>query len=192
MLPLPDGLYDRMRSQPAPRSDELCAEMGRILEPTWGFVIYGILWVFVGIGLGVVPALAFTVVVRLIAANGFDSPAVLLTLVALMIGGEIASWWLFFRWAARRRRRAAELVRDGVFVDVQPGAPEHHRRRGGAFTLYPLAFAADGVRATSSLEVLGHAGPIDHPVTVLFKNGHRACAVFDGTAMDVRRYAVAG
>lgn len=101
----------------AGRDDELVRRFARRIEPTFGFVAYGILWLYVGLIAGV--AVAFALAYPAWLVFGDDSRVVV---VAAYVGatiGFVLGWWPFARWAKRKRDRARGVIRDGVLCEAK-------------------------------------------------------------------------
>jgi hypothetical protein len=184
-MPLADGEFERLHGQPPPRDAAACGELARRIEPAGGFVIYGILWFFVGgAGLAFVPALLFLFVAQATMPADARAKSVLLLVVfaLLWLAGEVVTWWLFARFVRGRRRRAAELFSDGIFVDATPGPPQHHTLRSGQYTNYRLSFTVAGKPAATTLQLPGHQAPLPGNVSLLYKRDNRRCCMFpDGS-----------
>jgi hypothetical protein len=97
----------------AGRDDALIRKFSHRIEPTWGFIAYGVLWLCVsGLPAVVLPLGAALVMKSL----GFSNDGVVATVAIwiLLVVGWAIGWWPFVWWARRKRRRAREVIRDGA------------------------------------------------------------------------------
>ena len=90
-----------------PRADELCRPYVRMIEPTVGFVVYGLLWcVFSLVALGVFAFVGMEAGELLHAsAHGKD------TLVLVFAWAGAALVWILYVWFVRGRLRRARRQR---------------------------------------------------------------------------------
>lgn len=99
------------------RSEETIELLAKRIEPTIGFVVYGVVFFFVSS----FPALFGGVIGALVMhAIGFAKEAVTTQVVAFVMsivfwGG---SWIPYVRWARRKRDAARTIVRDGLLCDA--------------------------------------------------------------------------
>jgi hypothetical protein len=91
--------------------------MARRIEPTFGFVAYGVLWLFIGS----IPATALAIAAALGAVALFGKGSTAVDVISTIAGlaGLVLAWWPFARWARRKRERARRVVRDGVLCEAR-------------------------------------------------------------------------
>jgi hypothetical protein len=91
--------------------------LARRIEPTFGFVAYGALWLFVSW----IPATLCMIVGAIAAAALFGKGTIAVDVIGLVAGlvGLALAWWPFARWARRKRERARRVVRDGVLCEAR-------------------------------------------------------------------------
>jgi hypothetical protein len=122
------------------RDARLVQKLARRVEPTFGFVIYGVLYFFLsafgGVAAGLVGGL-------LCAGLGFGKGSTAQDVIVLVfsLAGWIASWIPFVRWARRKRDNARSLVREGVICD---GVVATSKTDRAAQIALKLAMAAAG------------------------------------------------
>jgi hypothetical protein len=174
------ALLDRLRASPPPRDAALCRLLAKRLEPAWGFIAYGILWLFVAAGLSLAPLFGFLAVVGTMMttkermASSWTGPA---GGVCMLIGFALA-WWPFIWWARRRRRRAAALFRDGQLVDGTVESVNHIYVNGGEVTRAKVKLTVDGRPAHAILSIAGHATALGGVIPILALRGYHYCAGF--------------
>ena len=101
---------------PAPRPDDLCERYAARVAPWWGFAVYALAYLFVGL-------FAFTAGIFLAIGVkellGVRDGSTLATVLAYTFGfaAFALSWWPFARWVKRRRGAAMPLIRDGKLID---------------------------------------------------------------------------
>jgi hypothetical protein len=173
---------DELRAAAIPRDEALCRRLAARLEPAWGFIVYAVLWFFVGGTLAFIPVVGFMVAVSATMTQPQREAAswVGVGFTAVLLLSELGVWLLFARWARGRRRRAAGLFREGQFVEATVGSLNHVYLKGSQFTTARLSFTIDGKPASAVLSVGGHVTSIgsDGSVPVLVLPGYRYCATF--------------
>ena len=172
---------------PTPRPADLVGPYARRLEPAFGFVAYGALWIF---GLGDIAFIG-----GLMAGLGLGAAHVVSrevgTLIGLVLGVVLLGLvvWAFVRWAKRKRRRSRVLIEHGVFAE---GPVLELASDRAAQLAARLAFAAAGQRLAVSwyrvqLERDGHRYHVLAPFTLRPEPGARRRVLFHPEA----RYAFA-
>jgi hypothetical protein len=173
---------DELRLMASPRDEALCRRLAARLEPAWNFVVFAVLWFFVGGTLAFVPVVGYMVAVSTVMTvqQHASSTSVGVGFIAVLLLSELGVWLLFARWVRARRRRAASLFRDGQFVEASVGNLNHVQLKGGQFTTARLSFTVDGKQASAVLSLGGHVTSIgsDGKVPVLVLPGYRYCAAF--------------
>lgn len=103
-----------LRDLPVPRPPEICARFAGRVSPWWGFVLYGVLWLFLATTMFTLGMLPVLLLVSAAGAKGAPWAVAL----SMLLGGAafVYTWVLFARWVKRRRASAAPLVRDGEIV----------------------------------------------------------------------------
>ena len=162
---------EAITENPTPRPERLAQRFARRIEPTWGFVLYGILyWMFVANMVGTLPLIAAVAYYQSGEAPGWVM--FLSTIWYPLI--QVPLWWLFQRWKAGRRADAVRLVRDGEIVTASVT-----RSTGmDAARQYTIAFQGIVLRPAVDLG--------DEPqCKVLYRSNARHCFVFapDGSAV---------
>jgi hypothetical protein len=99
-----------------PRDEKIVQRFARRVEPTFGFVAYGVLYLF----LSSFGALAGGLVGGLVCWGLHLGKGIAqdVTVYVLTFAGWIAGWIPFARWARRKRDNARSLVREGVVCDA--------------------------------------------------------------------------
>ncbi|HEY1552382.1 MAG TPA: hypothetical protein VGG28_31360 [Kofleriaceae bacterium] len=100
----------------AGRDDALANRFARRIEPTMGFIVYGILWAWVSVGIACATGLILALPIALL----IDRASMFVNALAFVgIGiGFVFAWWLYVRWAKRKRARARAVIRDGVLCEA--------------------------------------------------------------------------
>ena len=137
-----------------PRPEALCAQLARRIEPVMGFVIYGIVWIFVSMIAGLLAAL---LAIPLRMAIGGQTAAIWfqVTLWILFWAGAVAAWVVYARSVRRKRGAARMLVREGELITGQVATRVADRVAQGAARLALLA-AGPGLRVTWYRVVCAH------------------------------------
>lgn len=160
-----------LQRTPVPRPADLCRRYARKIDSIFGFIVYGLLWVFVS-------NVAALLGLLLGAAIVGDQPGVVgqTVVTGLGIGGFVGAWVLFALWVRRRIGPARRLIRDGSFADAQVVAVQHKRIRGAPFTLATLALGDRRIR----LSMGGHPAQVHEGavIPVLFAADYGCCATF--------------
>lgn len=97
-----------------PRPEEVCQRFARRMDPWWGYVLAGLLYGVVMLGVTELLAL------KISEGLGFSDQSRgerIIVCVTLLVGA-IASWQLFVRWRRRRIAHKRELVRNGRLIEV--------------------------------------------------------------------------
>lgn len=104
-----------LRDLPVPRPPEICARFAGRVSPWWGFVVYGVLWLFLSMTMFTVGMLPLLLLAAAIGAKGAAWAAT----GAMITGGAlfVMTWVWFARWVKRRRASAGPLVRDGEIIE---------------------------------------------------------------------------
>jgi hypothetical protein len=100
----------------AGRTDDVERTLARRIEPTAGFVAYGVLWLIVA-SIPLVAAMIGGAFVGALLFGGDSSGQTGLIILASGIGLALG-YWPFVRWARRKRARARRVVREGVLCDA--------------------------------------------------------------------------
>jgi hypothetical protein len=162
---------DAMSEATVPRPDRLAQRFARRLEPTWGFVLYGILYAaLVANVVGTIP-LIFVVSS---AWPADPSDAAMLATLGWYVVSQIPMWWLFRRWVRTRRSGPVMLVREGQLLD-------------GTVIAHPMSQTMVGCAISVGDGVIGVPVklPGDTPCKVLYHPGAKYAFVFgpDGRAV---------
>jgi hypothetical protein len=176
------SLLERLRASSPPRDAALCRTLAARLEPAWGFVAYGVLWLFVAAGVSVAPLIGFIVILNAImtekarVTSSWVGPAGMV----IMLFGFALAWWPFAWWARRRRRRAGALFRDGQFVDGTVESMSRIYLRGAEVTRARVALTVDGLAGHAILSIAGHPTVLgnDGVIPMIVLRGYRYCGAF--------------
>lgn len=122
------------------RDDALVKTFSRRVEPTYGFVIYGVVWFFLSSFAGVAGGLLGGLICKGLGLTN-ESTANGVIVFALAIVAWAAAWIPFVRWARRKRSNARSLVREGVLCDAKVATSTTDR---AAQIAVRLAMAAAG------------------------------------------------
>ncbi len=147
---------ERVRAQAVPRDEKLCRLLARRLSPTWGFVAYGILYLFFLPAWG---ALAGLVGSALLLEKFVESPAPSWLVVVILLSSAALfalGWWPFARWVRGRRGHGMRLAREGALVAATVTRSSFHRIRGAPFTRATLEAPLEGKTVVISTSVGGH------------------------------------
>ncbi|HEY6036474.1 MAG TPA: hypothetical protein VIV58_19485 [Kofleriaceae bacterium] len=100
-----------------PRDAAVVQLLSRRVEPTFGFVVYGVVYLFLSSFAGVAGGL---VAALLSAGLGFGKGSTLQDVIVLVcsLAAWIAAWIPFARWVRRKRDNARSLVREGILCDA--------------------------------------------------------------------------
>lgn len=111
----------------------------RQIEPTLGFVVYGVVWLF----LSSLPATFALIGGALLGAAVFGERSAGVDVLGFAVGmaGWALAWWPFVVWARRKRARARALARDGIVCDAVVATGTTDR---AAQTVARVAMAAAG------------------------------------------------
>ncbi len=141
----------------AGRSDATVQQLAKRIEPTIGFVVYGIVVLFVSSFPAVVGGVLGAMGMHFI---GFAKEAAATQIVAfaLSIACWIAAWIPYVRWARRRRRAARTIVRDGVLCDAIVATSPTDQLAQLAVRVAINAAGSAGVAQTWDRVVFAHAG----------------------------------
>jgi hypothetical protein len=169
---------ERLQRAPAPRDDELCRALAARIEPAWGFVVYGVLWMWLGLSLAFGLAAAFVLVGIRIAGDAHTHAAVGPAYAVFGVAAALVVW-TFGRWVRGRRARARALFRDGQFVDGAIERVDHIWLRGSQITRVKIGAAVDGTRGHAIASAAGHLAA-GGTVPILVLPGYRYCATFLG------------
>lgn len=98
-----------------PRDAGVVQLLARRVEPAIGFVVYGVVYLFLSSFAGVAGGL-----VAGLATAGFAKGTTLqdVIVVVVSLAAWIAAWIPFVRWARRKRENARSLVREGILCDA--------------------------------------------------------------------------
>lgn len=99
-----------LRNQSAPRDQALVADLGRRFEPAAGFVLYGLLYVWV------VPSSASLATIGLVTSIG-DRALGTGTIAAAGLAAFALACWPFARWFRKRRALARRLFGESDFAE---------------------------------------------------------------------------
>lgn len=145
---------DLVRDQ---RSDETVELLAKRIEPTIGFVVYGVVFFFVSS----FPALFGGVIGALVMhAIGFAQEAVATQVVALVMSIVfwVIAWIPYVRWARRRRAAARTIVRTGALCDAIVATSTTDRIAQLAVRVAINAAGSAGLTQTWERVVFAHAG----------------------------------
>ena len=95
-----------------PRDAAVVKLLSHRVEPTYGFVIYGVIYFFLSSFGAVAGGLIGGFLGAAVAGKGSTMQDALVAV--LTIAGWLASWIPFVRWARHKRDNARSLVREGV------------------------------------------------------------------------------
>jgi hypothetical protein len=179
-----------------PRDGGLVERFVRQIEPTYGFVLYGVLYFFVS-SAGGLAGMFLALLIQSVLGLSPDSATVTILAIGFSLAGWIAAWLPFAWWVRGKRRRARELVRDGVLCDafvatssvdkaVQAGARVAMAMAGGAHGVHweRVELEHGGVTYTGLAPFSGRPAP-GAPVHVLVKPHYGYALAFapDGQAL---------
>jgi hypothetical protein len=173
------SILDTLRSATPPRDELICRKLAAGIEPIWGFVVYGILWIWVGSSLAFGAAVGF--VMLMTRALGDGSWLAWGAFVVFFIGFAVVVW-SFARWVRSRRGGARALFRDGRFFDGEVESVHHIWIRRSEITRIKLAVTVDGKRGHAIASTAGHIS-VSGAVPALVLSGYRYCATFIGGAL---------
>lgn len=167
---------EQFRAQSVPRDAADVRRLSAGLESIGGFLVYGLLWLFI------------TTVLALAVSSGLASlagrHAVGWVNTAIGALGWLTFgllWCLYPHWAMRRRRAARRLFREGTFVDavVERSASAIFPRSGSRITDAWLRLTVDGTPRSIYVGATGTPRGLEvgTNVSVLFIPGYRYCAV---------------
>ncbi len=145
---------DLVRDQ---RSDETVELLAKRIEPTIGFVVYGVVFLFVS----TFPALFGGVIGALaMHAIGFAKEAVITQVVALVLSilCWVIAWIPYLRWARRKRGAARMIIRDGVLCDAVVATSTIDRNAQLAVRVAINHAGSAGLAHTWERVVFAHAG----------------------------------
>jgi hypothetical protein len=135
-----------LQAASVPRPDALAQRYARRIEPMLGFVVYGVLWLFIAVAVGTVLMLGAIALGLAVGVTKGSSTMEGIGFTTLIIGFAFA-YWAYVAWARRKRGRARRLVRDGTFVD---GTVVDRIGDRAVQAAAKLAFAASGQRLDMS------------------------------------------
>jgi len=144
---------DRIRG---PRDAAVVQLLSRRVEPAFGFIVYGVVYLFLSSFAG----LAGGLVGGLLSAGlGFGKGSTLQDVVVLVfsLAAWIAAWIPFVRWARRKRENARSLVREGILCDAVVATSTTDRAAQLAMKL-AMAMAGAGTNVTWDRVVFEHDG----------------------------------
>lgn len=147
---------EQVRAQTVPRDERLCRLLARRLSPTWGFVTYGLLYLFFLPAWG---ALAGIVGSAYVMKKFVEPPAPSwLVVVILLISAALfgLGWWPFARWVRARRGQGKRLAREGALVAATVTRSTFGRIRGAPYTRAKLEATVEGKTVVISTSVGGH------------------------------------
>ena len=93
-------------------------KFSRRVEPTYGFVIYGVVWFFLSSFAGVAGGLVGGLICKGLGLTN-ESTANGAIVFVLAIAAWALAWIPFVRWARRKRSNARSLVREGVLCEAK-------------------------------------------------------------------------
>lgn len=134
-----------VRSEAPPRRAACARLVGRI-DSLFGFIAYGVLWLFVA------AMVSMGVLFAGVAFAGHRPSGAYVT--AVLVGWALSfvlAWVPFGLWVRRRRQRARALVRDGLLVDGTIDGVLRLMLRGAPFTRGTLAIEGRAARGTFSV-----------------------------------------
>ena len=171
------SLLESLRA-PAPRDEQLCRRLAAGIDPAWGFVVYGVLWMWIGLSLAFGAAAGFVLLLlRIVGDKRMNGTWWLGPAVAIFVAGCVLVVWSFVRWVRGRRGRARALFRDGRLVDGEIERLDHIYLRGSQITRIKVAATVDGKRGHAVASAGGHLA-VSGAVPVLVLPGYRYCATF--------------
>ena len=173
-----------LRALPVPRPDEVCQKFALRIEPSVGFLAFGVVWLVITAPL--LLGVFFAIDGMTIAGADRVTAGLRLGFAGVLYA---SSMWMYVVWCRRKRRRAAALVRDGVFVDatVVDWAAE-----GGLQFAAALATGGSATKPTWARLAFVHGGaryhvrcPFAHDVgstaPVLFVPDYKHSLAFDSS-----------
>jgi hypothetical protein len=152
---------DLVRTEAPPRSDAVCRRLASRVDSVFGFIAYGVLWLFAAamIATGVLFAGIALVGAHASKAAGY---AVLVAYAAAFV----VAWVPFGAWVRRRRRAARLLVRDGVLAPAQIDGVLRLFLRGAPFSRVSLAIAPASGTRRGTFSVGGHPRELVEGATI--------------------------
>jgi hypothetical protein len=158
-----------------PRPDELCARFARRMDPWWGFVIAGGLFMLVGL---IVPTLVLIALgPRLGMVDGSHAAQV------FSLGGEaigaLVAWKLFARWRNARLGAKRELIRAGKLVDMTVDAQLSSLLRSRRYS-HCVRLSGGGVTLDCGFNLWFAPSP-GETVHLLYKRGLVPVLAFDAS-----------
>lgn len=172
--------------QATPRDESLVRRMGSRFEPAWGFLAYGLLYLFVPVAAGLFVPMGAGLALGAVVGLPLP-PWLLLALGALALVVFGLAWWPFALWIRRRRARVYRLFRDGRFVEgtiVEVGTIRV--RAGTPVTRATAHFQDEGRPGETTLSLPGQPASIviGAKVPLLVLPGSKYSAAFvDGRAV---------
>lgn len=127
------------------RDEALVKKFSRRVEPTYGFIIYGVVYFFLSSFVGVAGGLLGGLICRGLGLTN-ESTANTVIVLILSLGAWALAWIPFVRWVQRKRSNARSLVREGFLCDAKVATTTGDRATELAVKLaMSLAGSAPGV-----------------------------------------------
>jgi hypothetical protein len=130
--------------------------LSRRVEPTFGFVIYGVIYLFLSSFAAVAGGLLGALVCAGLGMTKDTTPFDVIVFV-LSIGVWAVSWWPYVRWVRRKRDNARSLVREGVLCDAIVATSKTDRAAQLAMKL-AMGLAGTGTTVRWERVVFEHRG----------------------------------